>query len=162
MSGTAGIPAPSGRGGRQYDDAYDFAAFARNVLVPLGPGGDRRYREQIIDLPSDQPRDEPPTEAPADAVLVVDGSFLRRPELAPYWDQVVFVRVGLATARDRGTARDAGQLGGLEEAGRVYDTRYHAAARIYLSEVAPERHATIVFDNSDLSRPRLLASSGDH
>jgi uridine kinase len=139
-----------------YDDAYDFAAFARHVLVPLGPGGDRRYRQQIIDLPSDQPRDEPPAEAPAGAVLVVDGSFLQRPELAPHWDHVVFVRVSLATARARGTARDAGQLGGLAEAGRMYDTRYHAAARIYLAEVRPEQHATLVIDNSDLAHPRLL------
>jgi uridine kinase len=144
-----------------YDDAFDLAAFARNVLVPLGPGGDRLYREQIIDLPSDQPRDEPPAEAPATAVLVVDGSFLQRPELAPHWDHVVFVRVDLATARARGTARDAEQLGGRDEAGRMYDTRYHAAARIYLAEVAPEQHATLIFDNSDLSRPRLLVSPPD-
>ena len=143
-----------------YDDAYDFAAFARHVLVPLGPGGDRRYRQQIIDLPSDQPRDEPPAEAPANAVLVVDGSFLQRPELAPHWDHVVFVRVALGTARARGTARDAEQVGGLAEAGRVYDARYHAAARIYLAEAAPERHATLIFDNNDLARPRLLAPPG--
>jgi uridine kinase len=144
-----------------YDDAYDFAAFARNVLVPLGPGGDRRYRKQIIDLPSDKPRDEPPAGAPADAVLVVDGSFLQRPELAPHWDHVIFVRTDLATARARGTTRDAGQLGGLQEAERMYGTRYHAAARIYLAEAAPEQHATLIFDNHDLARPRLLAAPRD-
>ncbi|MEP7025883.1 MAG: hypothetical protein ABJB47_19210 [Actinomycetota bacterium] len=138
-----------------YDDAYDFAAFAANVLIPLGPGGDRRYREQIIDLPSDEPRDGPLVEAPRDAVLVVDGSFLQRPELAPHWDQVIFVRTSLPVARARGTARDAEQLGGLAEAGRMFDIRYHAAARRYLAAVGPEEHATLVVDNDDLAHPVL-------
>jgi hypothetical protein len=42
-----------------YEDAYDFAAFAQHVLIPLGAGGNRRYRVRIIDLASDEPRDEP-------------------------------------------------------------------------------------------------------
>lgn len=56
-----------------YADAYDFPTFARTVLDPLGPGGDRRYRERIV-----------------------DGSFLQR-ELA--WDEVVFVDTAFAVAR---------------------------------------------------------------
>jgi hypothetical protein len=65
-----------------YEDAYDFAALAELVLIPLGPGGDRRYRTRVIDLASDAEIGEAPVEAPADAVVIVDGSFLQRPELA--------------------------------------------------------------------------------
>lgn len=79
-----------------YADAYDFPTFARTVLDPLGPGGDRRYRERIIDLASDTPVDEPPVTAARDAVLIVDGSFLQR-DLA--WDEVVFVDTAFAVAR---------------------------------------------------------------
>jgi uridine kinase len=138
-----------------YQDAYDFPAFARAVLTPLGPGGDRRYRSRIIDLAGDRQIDEPPLTAPADAVLVVDGSFLQRGELAHLWDEVVFADTSFPVARGRGTRRDAGLLGGLEDAEKAFDNRYHAACRHYLAEVDPVAHAGIVIGNDDVDHPDL-------
>ena len=142
-----------------YPDAYDFPAFAGSVLRPLGPDGDRRYRTRIIDLATDQPIDEPPVSAPDDAVLVVDGSFLQR-DLAGLWDEVVFLEVDFAAARARGTRRDAGQFGGAEAAGSAYDSRYHAANRLYLSEVDPVARAPIVVGNDDVRHPVLRRIGG--
>jgi len=142
-----------------YADAYDFAAFAGTVLDPLGPGGDRRYRERIIDLASDTAVDEPPVTAPEDAVLVVDGSFLQR-DLAGRWDEVVFVDTALEVARGRGTRRDAAAFGGVEHAERAYEQRYHAASRRYLTEVDPRSSATIVVGNDDVTRPVLHRIGG--
>jgi uridine kinase len=139
-----------------YDDAYDFAAFARLVLTPLGPGGDRHYRERIIDLASDQPITEAPAAAPADAVLIVDGSFLQRPELASHWDHRIFLDTSLDVARSRGVSRDAAQFGGQVQAEQLYAARYHAACLLYLDVVRPADRATLVIDNNDLARPRVL------
>ena len=138
-----------------YADAYDFASFQRLVLDPLGPGGDRKYRERIIDLASDTPIDEPPVEAPE--VLVVDGSFLQR-DLA--WDEVVFVDTPFEVARDRGTRRDAELLGGLAQAEHSFDLRYHAASRRYLDEVQPAASATVVVGNTDVAQPVLRRIGG--
>lgn len=135
-----------------YADAYDFASFARLVLEPLGPGGDRRYRQRIIDLASDTPIDEPPVTAAEDLVLVVDGSFLQR-DLT--WDEVVFVDTPFEIARERGTRRDTELLGGIEQARKAFDQRYHAASRRYLAEVGPAARATIVISNDDLANPVL-------
>ncbi|SEQ19425.1 gamma-glutamylcyclotransferase [Lentzea albida] len=140
-----------------YLDAYDFASFARLVLEPLGPGGDRRYRSRIIDLRSDAVVDEPPVLAPDDLVLVVDGSFLQR-DLE--WDEVVFVDTPFEVAFDRGTRRDAELLGGLEEASRAFEQRYHAASRRYLEEVGPVDRASVVVGNSDVTRPVLRRIGG--
>ncbi|MGI8666002.1 MAG: uridylate kinase [Jatrophihabitans sp.] len=139
-----------------YQDAYDFAAFARWVLVPLGPTGERRYRTAIIDLATDRRLEEPAVQAPADAVLIVDGSFLQRPELAGHWDLVIFVDTSLALARARGVRRDAEQLGGRAAAEQLYDLRYHAAGRHYLQTVRPAERAAIVLANDDLAAPTLL------
>jgi uridine kinase len=136
-----------------YTDAYDFTSFERLVLEPLGPGGDRKYRERIIDLRSDTPLSEPPVEAPEDMILIVDGSFLQR-ELT--WDEVVFVDTPFEVARDRGTRRDTELLGGLEQAGRAFDQRYHAAGRRYLTEVGPADRATVVLGNADVANPVLI------
>jgi uridine kinase len=138
-----------------YEDAFDVDAFAANVLAPLGPGGDRRYRERIHDLATDDRVDEPPATAAADAVLVVDGSFLQRPELAPLWDVTIFVETSFDVALARGLARDAGSLGGREAAEEAYAKRYHAAARTYIETVRPAERATAVVENDDLSAPVL-------
>lgn len=138
-----------------YEDAYDFQAFVDSVLVPLGPGGDRRFRRRIIDLATDQAIDEPLEPAPVDAVLIVDGSFLQKPEIVDHWDRRIFVNTSAAVARARGIARDSRLLGGEAAAGVAYDRRYHAAARIYLRSVHPDDRADIVIDNDDLERPVL-------
>jgi uridine kinase len=142
-----------------YADAYDFPTFAATVLDPLGPGGDRRYRERILDLASDTAVDEPPVTAPQDAVLVVDGSFLQR-ELAGRWDEVVFVDTAFEVALDRGTRRDAAAFGGTEQAAGAFEQRYHAACRRYLAEVDPRSGATIVVGNDDVTRPVLHRIGG--
>ncbi|WP_188136009.1 gamma-glutamylcyclotransferase [Lentzea indica] len=140
-----------------YADAYDFVSFSRLVLEPLGPDGDRKYRQRIIDLPSDTPIDEPQVLAPEDLVLVVDGSFLQR-ELV--WDEVVFVDTPFDVARDRGTRRDTELLGGLDQAQRAFDQRYHAASRRYLDEVGPAARASVVLGNSDVANPVLRRIGG--
>jgi uridine kinase len=142
-----------------YADAYDFAAFAREVLDPLGPGGDRRYRQRIIDLRTDTPVDEPPLTAAENLVLVVDGSFLQR-DLAGRWDEVVFVDTAFDVARDRGTQRDAALFGGVEQAAHSFEHRYHAAGRRYLAEVGPASSATIVVGNDDVANPVLRRIGG--
>jgi uridine kinase len=148
------------RQGRQsavgyYEDAYDFEAFLNNVLIPLGPGGDHRYRERIIDLAADEAVDELRKQAPITAVLIVDGSFLQRPEIASHWDHRIFINTSFEVALDRGIAREAPLLGGVDIARTAYEDRYHAAARLYIDSVHPAERATIVVDNDDPDNPRL-------
>lgn len=138
-----------------YEDAYDFAALRRVLLDPLGPGGDRAFRTAALDLANDVPLDLPAVVAPPDLVVVVDGSFLQRPELDDAWDAVVFLQCDFAIARTRGAARDAALLGSVEAADRLFRIRYHAAARRYVDEVDPERAAGIVIAHDDPRRPRL-------
>ncbi len=135
-----------------YRDAYDLEAFARLVLEPLGPGGDRRYARAILDLDRDEAV-EAWAEADPDAVVLVDGTFLQRSELSGRFDEVIFVDAPYELARARGTLRDAERLGGIEEAGRLFDARYHAASRLYVSEVGPRSSATIVVANDDPDEP---------
>ena len=120
-----------------YEDACDFQAFVTNVLLPLGPGGNGRFRARIIDLATDRAIDEAPVQAPSDAVLIVDGSFLQRTELSAHWDYRVFVNTSFDVALARGLARDAASLGGEDAARTAYQSRYHAAARLYISDRRP-------------------------
>src|SRR5262245_53406460 len=65
-----------------YHDNHDYDALNRVLLDPLGPGGDRRFQHAVYARATDTALSPPVTTAPADAVLVFDGVFLLRPELA--------------------------------------------------------------------------------
>jgi uridine kinase len=138
-----------------YEDAYDLVALRELVLQPLGPRGNRRYRASIIDLVTDQPSDAVEIEAPADAVLIVDGTFLQRSELIAYWDHRIFLDVDVDEARARGIRRDSAAFGGAEEAERLFRQRYRAACALYLEEVHPRERATMVIDNRNVRSPAL-------
>ena len=139
-----------------YEDAYDFAALRSRLLDCVGPDGDNQYRTAVIDLASDRPVDVSPRACVPGLIVVVDGSFLQRHELRGAWDVIVFVRVGFATSRARGVARDAAALGSTGDTERLYDVRYHAAQRRYLEECDPEANADIVIDNDNLAAPTIV------
>jgi uridine kinase len=139
-----------------YEDAYDFASLIRWVLTPLGPNGDRRYRCGTIDLDTDRPTAQELRVAPVDAIVLVDGTFLQRPEMVALWDHRIFVRTSLQRAREWGVERDANSLGGWQIAQRLFEERYHAACRRYLEAISPASTATFVVDNDDPSRPLLI------
>ena len=140
-----------------YEDAYDFESVRRLLLDPLGPEGDRRYRTAVIDLASDRPVKDAPAEAPSTAVLVVDGSFLQKPNLRSCWDHVVYLHASFEAAESRGVRRDAELLGGTDAAIKAFRTRYHAAQRRYLAECDPAALADSVIDHEDPAAPAILA-----
>jgi uridine kinase len=141
------------------EDAYDFPTLVHDTLVPLGADGDRRYRVRSLDLAADVVVDDWST-ADADAVVVVDGTFLQRDDVAEHWDERIFLDAGFDAAADRGSVRDAEAFGGVEQARAALAGRYHAACRLYLDRVDVHDLATIVVDNNDLGAPRLVRIGG--
>ena len=138
-----------------YYDSRDLDAVVRLLLAPLGPGGDRRYRTASFDLENDRPIAQEATLAPADAILIVDGTFLQRPELAGGFDATIYVATADDIATARGVSRDAERLGGIAAATELYAARYRPAIDLYGRLCAPEARADALFHNEDLERPRL-------
>jgi uridine kinase len=124
-------------------------------LAPLGPGGDRLYRTASFDLEGDRPIEQEPQIAAEDAILIVDGTFLQRPELSNQWDATVFVRTSVEISEARGLCRDMERLGGEEAARDLYARRYRPAYTLYERLSEPERRSDAIIDNDDLTRPQL-------
>jgi uridine kinase len=143
-----------------YEDAYDFAALRRELLDPLDLGGSGTYRTAVLDLATDTPVDAPAQRAASGLVLIVDGSFLQKPEVRDAWDRAIYLRASFAAARERGATRDAAALGSKADALRLFDTRYHAAQRRYLAEVDPEATADVVIDHDDPAAPEIVRLAG--
>ena len=143
-----------------YADAYDVEALRKVLLDPRGPGGDALIRTRVHDLTTDRPVDEPPIPVSADAVVLVDGTFLQRPELVGGFDQVVYVDTSEAVAQARARVRDAGLFGGPAAVAEIYAARYHPACALYAAEVDPVSRADVVLGNDDLDRPVLRRVGG--
>jgi len=135
-----------------YLDSYDLPRLRAEVLGPLGPGGDRRYREAVHDVRLERALDLPQRVAPPGSVLLLDGLFLHRPELRDDWELSVFLDVPFAVTFARMAARDGCDPDPDAPANR----RYVEGRRHYLATDRPAQHADVVLDNTDPERPRRL------
>jgi uridine kinase len=115
---------------RYYEHSFDNTAI-RNALLPLGPGGDRRYRRAAFDSFHDVPIDEPPRLAPPEAVMLLDGGFLMRPELDDLWDVRLFVDIDPRT-----------RCGAVPSAIRAGSARSRRLSRPITSATSPARITT--------------------
>src|ERR1700761_8594868 len=136
-----------------YHDCFDYDTLRRVLLDPLGPAGDRRYQHAVYDLDTDTAVSQPATTAPADAVLLLDGVFLLRPELIDRWDLSIFVSAPFEQILDRARIRDLALLGSTAEVERRFRTRYIPAQKLYFAAARPSDHADIVVGNDEPRRP---------
>lgn len=144
-----------------YLDSFDYETLQRDLLIPLGPGGNRKYRRTAFNYWADAPSFESVSEAPANAILLLDGIFLLRPELIQYWDFSIFVNVDFDVSVSRALARDVARIGAdvsLQSTLAQYNQRYVPGQKIYLAEACPDEKAAVVIRNNDLENPELLIS----
>ena len=136
-----------------YEDSYDYDAFRRAVVEPFRRG--EPVTPAVNDVAADEPVRPTPVAVGPDTVLLVDGIFLQRPELADVWDAAVWVEVPFTVSVPRGNARfgDGHDPDPEAESNR----RYVEGQRLYLAAADPRARATWVLDNTDLERPVLVA-----
>jgi uridine kinase len=73
-------------------------------------------------------------DAPDNAVLLLDGIFLHRPELRHWWDLSIWLAVQPPTAAERLQRRD----------GQPPHPRYLKGQELYIAEAKPKHHASLV------------------
>jgi len=136
-----------------YEDSFDYARLDEVLLSPLRAGGSRRIRRAAYDVDTETPIDAPLERVPLGAVLVVDGLFLHRPQLTGQWDLSVWLDVPFEVTFARMAIRD----GRPSDPYHAANTRSLLGQQRYLLECTPAGQATWVVDNTDPTRPRLLA-----
>jgi uridine kinase len=139
-----------------YADSFDYPTLLSSLLRPLGPGGTRRYRTKAYDVIADAKVVAAWEKAPKDAVLLLDGIFLQRPELQAAWDYAIFLSVPFDIALRRGVMRDQSPDQTSEELTTRYLRRYLPGQRLYLEAIHPQDRAQALIDNTNPQRPRLL------
>jgi uridine kinase len=135
-----------------YEDSYDYDAFRRVVVEPFRHG--EPVTPAVHDVDADAPVRPDPVDVGPDTVLLVDGIFLQRAELADVWDAAVWVDVPFTVSVPRGNDRFGDGHDPDPEADS--NRRYVGGQRLYLADAEPRTHATWVLDNTDLERPVLV------
>ncbi|MDA1533288.1 MULTISPECIES: hypothetical protein [Bacillus] len=139
-----------------YEDAHDYTAFKERLLKPLGPNGSLQYETISHNLITDIPVYNTPIFAQPNMVLIVDGTFLLKKDVAYLFDYKIFVDTNFEIARKRGAKRETEAFGSYKEAEKMFLNRYHAACKMYIEEHNPKDCADVVFRNSDLAKPELI------
>jgi uridine kinase len=132
-------------------DSYNYSRFRADVLEPFAAGGSGRYRPAAHDLVTDEILNPPRQAAPPGALLLVDGLFLHRDELAGAWDLSMFLDVPFEETARRMAVRD----GTSPDPAAPGMRRYVEAQRIYFVTCRPQQRATILIDNSDVAAPTI-------
>ena len=143
---------------RFYRDSFDHAALRGRLVGPFRRG--EPWVRAVHDVEREVMVEAAPEPAPgADAVLLVDGVFLHRPELGDLWDASVWVAVPFEVSVPRGNARFGPMDVTAADPASAANARYVGGQRLYLAEVDPAARATWVLDNADLAAPRLTRSA---
>ena len=95
-------------------------------------------------------------------MLLFDGVFLLRPELAGQWEYRIFVKVAFDVALQRALQRDQALFGSAEAVQQRYRQRYIPAQCFYLETTRPEEQADVVVVNDDPLHPMLSANHATH
>lgn len=136
-------------------DSFNLDKIVEYVLEPLRKG-EGSLIDGIYDYKADRELERPSIPVTSDLIVLFDGVFLHRDELACYWDMSIFLDVSFDTVLQRAIERDAELFGSAEEVRRRYVDRYIPGERIYLSSCYPAQRATIVIDNNDFNNKRII------
>ncbi|EEK78405.1 AAA family ATPase [Bacillus cereus] len=139
-----------------YEDAHDYTAFKERLLKSLGPNGNLQYETISHNLITDIPVQNEPLMAQSNMVLIVDGTFLLKKDVAHLFDYKIFVDTDFEIARERGAKRETEAFGSYEKAEKMFLNRYHAACKMYIDEHNPKGCADVVFQNNDLGNPGVI------
>ncbi|MCU1406666.1 MAG: uridine kinase [Glaciihabitans sp.] len=128
-----------------YQDTFDYSVLRRVLIEPFRLGGSAAFVTAAFDASRDVQVEPKWVTGPDDALLIVDGLFLNRPELAGLWNYSLWLDVPTEDSERRVT----------EDTGDADRTAVHAAGQaLYRAAVSPRRKATAIIDNTDSEHPR--------
>lgn len=131
-------------------DSYDYDTLKRDLLLPFRSGA-RAIQTARFDHRNNCEVTSAFAAPDARSILLIDGIFLHRDELADCWDLSVFLDVPFAVSYGRMAARDGSNPDPDDPGNR----RYLEGQRLYLRRCNPGDRATILIDNADLRSPRI-------
>ena len=136
-----------------YRDSFDYSLFRRVLIEPFREGmqtrGTTGFQLSAFDVVRDAPVESRWVTAPENAVLIVDGIFLHRPELRGLWDWSVWLEVPLDVTYARMAQRD----GSDPDPGGAVQRPVRRGPAAVPARGEPQAAASAIIDNTDPAHP---------
>jgi phosphoglycolate phosphatase len=137
--------------GEDQADNYFNSSFDVQKIIDklLAPARQRKHttRLTLLDLDTDKYVIKKEFSFTPDTIVLFEGVFLFRQELAPYIDYKIFLDIPFEESKKRAVERDPAAV--LAR----YDTKYLPAQRKYLAEYPPDKTADMIINNTNPEYP---------
>ena len=135
------------------EDSFNYKAVQDCVLIPLGPGGNLRIREQVYNHKIDAIQETKWANIETDSILVFEGVMLFRDELADSFDFKILLETSHSVSLERARIRDLGHFGDLKTLESKYCQRFLPGQDLYIKQCRPDLLADLIVDNEDWNAP---------
>ena len=119
---------------------YDY--LIQKLLLPLKSGLDVNETIEVYNRETDSYMLRK-IEIPVGTTVIVEGVFLQRPELRPYFETVIYLELDKETRLKRISNRDI-YMGNKKEIALKYEQRYFPAEEMYIEQCNPVALADVV------------------
>ena len=132
-----------------YDKSFNLDLIIDKFLNPIYRDKSLSLKLKTLDLQTDDYTNERTYNIKPETIVIFEGVFLFRRDLAPYIDLKVFLNILFFESKKRAVVRDPQAY--VEK----YDVKYLPAQQKYLTLYPPDQIADIFIDNSNWEYPRL-------
>jgi uridine kinase len=132
-----------------FNRSFNISLIVAKLLKPLRRKRAFSTRMTVLDYRTDRYDTEREFTFGPDTIVIFEGVFLFRKELAPYIDYKIHLDITFEESKRRAKERDPEAI--LEK----YDEKYLPAQTKYLKEYPPDKTADMVIDNSDWQHPKI-------
>ncbi|MGD0780215.1 MAG: HAD-IA family hydrolase [Dehalococcoidales bacterium] len=130
-----------------YNRSFNIGLVIDKLLSPMQKKQPISLKLKTLDLQTDKYTNERKYVIKPNTIVIFEGVFLFRKELAPYIDLKVFLHISFDESKRRAMIRDS------EADIKKYDEKYLPAQRKYLTEYPPAKVADIIIDNTNWDYP---------
>lgn len=130
-----------------YLDSFNYSVFRRVLIGPFTMGGSTGFVTEAFDVARDAQIQSRWQTAPQDAILIIDGAFLNRPELRGLWSYSIWLDAPRGAASTGLDERDGHSR---------LSPRHRGGNTLYAKQSKPREAATAIFDNSDPENPHQV------
>ena len=134
-----------------YHRGFDIGTLVDSLLVPLGQKDGYSVSLTLLDLRTDRYEKEKTFSFTGNTIVLLEGVYLFRKELAGYIDYKLFLDIPFEESRIRAAERDVPLYG--DEILSKYDEKYLPVQSRYLEEYSPWHIADMVIDNTHWEYP---------
>lgn len=132
-----------------FNRSFNFNLVAEKLLKSLKRKRTFTTKMTLLDYRTDKYNIEREFSFNTDTIVIFEGVFLFRKELAPYIDYKIFLDITFAESRKRAKRRDPRAVV------KKYDGKYLPAQAGYLKEYPPETTVDMVIDNMAWEYPKI-------